>query len=449
MPEAVNQHHLSINTPSGRMNLINPLFNYTFHPQPSASDFPPSESLSKYHSTVRYPDANGNSQPQKANMQLEANAQALHDLTYQLIAEQSDYAPFSNTGYSDGRGGSYNSIENMHNAIHALVGQGGHMSIIPYSSFDPIFWLHHANVDRLIAIWQAIHPTSFTTAEVNQYGTYTDAPGAPEDVNTPLTPFHSDSSGTFYTSATARNTRTFGYTYPEITDWGLNASQISSNVRRNLNLLYNPTNSISARSLPAAHHHRPTHQQRSAPPTANSTSHNSTTATNASTSHQYSINIRVDKSALSQSFFVHFFLGAIPASPADWSWAPALIGSQTILHTASSLANEPNNSVTTYGQIPVNHALAAASGNTPTPPRLDPDDVVALLQEQLQWRVQTFDDRAVDVGCAELKSLKIFMVGRKVVREAGGDLFPEYGPLRLYREATMGKVGGLGEGEGM
>lgn len=33
-------------------------------------------------------------------------------MTYQLIAQTSSYAPFSNTGYSDGRGGQYNSIEN-------------------------------------------------------------------------------------------------------------------------------------------------------------------------------------------------------------------------------------------------------------------------------------------------------------------------------------------------
>ena len=69
---------------------------------------------------------------------------SLHTMTYQLIADQSSYAPFSNTGYTDGRGQHYNSLENMHNTIHGLVGNGGHMSSISYSSFDPIFWLHHA-----------------------------------------------------------------------------------------------------------------------------------------------------------------------------------------------------------------------------------------------------------------------------------------------------------------
>ena len=250
MPDPVNSPTISVNSPYGIMNIANPLCSYTFHPQPSAADFPLSDgTIAAYHSTVRYPSSSGQSQPDLANLQLEANAQAIQDATYQLIADQSNYAPFSNTGYTDGRGGSYNSLENMHNAIHSLVGHGGHMSYIPYSGFDPIFWLHHANVDRLFAIWQAIYPSSYTTAEVDAEGTFTNAPGETEDVNTPLTPFHSDTLGTLYTSATVRSTRPFGYTYPEVVDWAVNATQLSSNTRAALNNLYNPSGSISTRSL--------------------------------------------------------------------------------------------------------------------------------------------------------------------------------------------------------
>lgn len=277
MPDSVNSPMISVNSPHGAMNIVNPLYNYTFHPQPSAPDFPPSDGMiAKYHSTVRYPSASGQSQPGLANQQLEANAQAIQDATYQLIADQSNYPPFSNTGYTDGRGGSYNSLENMHNAIHSLVGNGGHMSYIPYSGFDPIFWLHHANVDRLFAIWQAIYPSSYTTAEVDAEGTFTNAPGETEDVNTPLTPFHSDSAGTLYTSATVQSTRPFGYTYPEVVDWGVNASQLSSNTRTALNKLYNPTGSISIRSL---------FDKRD----------NLTAPYTNVTEHQYYVNIRVPK----------------------------------------------------------------------------------------------------------------------------------------------------------
>lgn len=63
--------------------------------------------------------------------------------------------------------------------------------------------------------------------------------------NIELTPFHSDTRGTFYTSATARKTLTFGYTYPEVVDWGVSAAQLSANVRVAINKLYNPKGTIS------------------------------------------------------------------------------------------------------------------------------------------------------------------------------------------------------------
>lgn len=39
--------------------------------------------------------------------------------------------------------------------MHGVLGGGGHMSFPPYSSFDPVFTLHHCNVDRLLALWEA------------------------------------------------------------------------------------------------------------------------------------------------------------------------------------------------------------------------------------------------------------------------------------------------------
>ncbi|MFN0125291.1 MAG: tyrosinase family protein [Verrucomicrobiales bacterium] len=43
-----------------------------------------------------------------------------------------------------------------HNSGHRAV--GGTMASAS-SPADPIFWMHHANIDRLWAIWQAQHPT--------------------------------------------------------------------------------------------------------------------------------------------------------------------------------------------------------------------------------------------------------------------------------------------------
>jgi tyrosinase len=44
-----------------------------------------------------------------------------------------------------------------HNAIHNLIGGGtGWMGDPDLAALDPIFWLHHANIDRLWAEWQAV-----------------------------------------------------------------------------------------------------------------------------------------------------------------------------------------------------------------------------------------------------------------------------------------------------
>ena len=41
-----------------------------------------------------------------------------------------------------------------HGQVHVLVGgQGGLMSSVPTAAGDPIFWLHHCNIDRLWNVW--------------------------------------------------------------------------------------------------------------------------------------------------------------------------------------------------------------------------------------------------------------------------------------------------------
>jgi tyrosinase len=54
-----------------------------------------------------------------------------------------NYTVFSTDSLRD-RGGSYNSLEGLHNGIHGAVGgEWGHMTYTPWSAYDPIFWLHH------------------------------------------------------------------------------------------------------------------------------------------------------------------------------------------------------------------------------------------------------------------------------------------------------------------
>jgi tyrosinase len=48
------------------------------------------------------------------------------------------------------------SLEGVHDGVHVWV--GGTMSLIPTAPADPIFWMHHANIDRLWWQWQQAHP---------------------------------------------------------------------------------------------------------------------------------------------------------------------------------------------------------------------------------------------------------------------------------------------------
>jgi tyrosinase len=42
---------------------------------------------------------------------------------------------------------------NLHGSIHVRVGNTMGMGAVPWAANDPIFWLHHANIDRLWASW--------------------------------------------------------------------------------------------------------------------------------------------------------------------------------------------------------------------------------------------------------------------------------------------------------
>jgi len=62
--------------------------------------------------------------------------------------------------------GLVNPNASMHNGMHGWIGgPGGHMSGVSASPFDPLFYLHHCNIDRLWAMWQMDgHETDYPLA---------------------------------------------------------------------------------------------------------------------------------------------------------------------------------------------------------------------------------------------------------------------------------------------
>jgi tyrosinase len=83
----------------------------------------------------------------------------------------------------------------MHNLVHGWV--GGVLSpsdartkirgtmLLPTSPNDPVFFLHHANIDRLWAAWQATHPGKTYEPKSGYAGNNADTPMAPFGAVTP------------------------------------------------------------------------------------------------------------------------------------------------------------------------------------------------------------------------------------------------------------------------
>ncbi|KAF8602248.1 Di-copper centre-containing protein [Ceratobasidium sp. AG-I] len=123
-------------------------------------------------------------------------------------------------------------LEQPHNEIHLVIGGIGHMSDNDTSAFDPIFYLRHCNVDRLLAFWEHIYPDyvpgddGYLDADGKTRRQFTQSGGSwvetPDQVvngSTDLVPFRMDDGG-YWSSKTAHSltadSKPKYYTYPPI-----------------------------------------------------------------------------------------------------------------------------------------------------------------------------------------------------------------------------------------
>lgn len=95
------------------------------------------------------------------------------------------------------------------------------MADLETAGFDPVFFLHHANVDRLLAMFQAFKPSVYVESGVSTMGSYMYDKGMPLSISSPLWPFRIDAlsssdSGQLYTAIDVANTYKLGYYYDDI-----------------------------------------------------------------------------------------------------------------------------------------------------------------------------------------------------------------------------------------
>ncbi|ETS85736.1 hypothetical protein PFICI_03761 [Pestalotiopsis fici W106-1] len=307
------------------------------------------------------------------------------------------------------------SLECIHGSYHVCSGgTQGHMSEVLLAAFDPIFWFHHCNVDRLFAVWQSIYPDSWMQNE-----------------NVDLLPFRApatNGSSKYWTSQTARTTERFGYVYSDAQGaakdvqqqfknrygWSLRGANASgkppsdmaplnekvdaaqvfqfqyhtlpASISKTLTLI--PDQIAQQRTLIQADHDMPMG-----------------TAPNIDESkvdRQWYIDSVVQRLALNGTFTIYFFIGGVPGNdvaPAHYCLCPTLAGDMHIfaapVEACDNCGQHRDAAQLESGTVPINPILLdyKITGHLTD---LSPDRVRPFLLDNLRWRVVNGAGNLVD-----------------------------------------------------
>lgn len=365
----------------------------------------------------RCPEADGKSNQAVADKQV-ATFTTFKSLTFQAITQVTDFDEFTTQAWRFGQGPqAYTSVESMHNNIHNYVGTNdtvlkdpntkrlGNMTDVQASSFDPVFWLHHVNCDRLVAIWQALNTDPVIHAWESQTDRFTANAKTMEDGASRLEPWHKTASPSTADYFIANDTRqllsTFenGYYYPEtplelLQDPGKMKTYATQQIYR----LYAPSSLRGpVRKQPVVGNpvpiggQKPIHSTPQPPPPPPPPVGD--LLPNHTVSHWQAF-LRVKNFALTGTWAVHIFLGAVPTETSDWFMSKNRVGSVTMLSNRSrqhcqNCVSQAERGQLVTGTVPLTEALQERS--------VDPNDeqaVIKYLKDNLSWRVAKVRDNA-------------------------------------------------------
>ncbi|KAK4098585.1 Monophenol monooxygenase [Parathielavia hyrcaniae] len=477
-------------------SVSNPLHRFAFQPlNLPAGDL--SRQWSRLPTTVRHPNRmTGQSQDSRIAPILANELASLRSNVGLLLLSYTNFDAFSYNAWDPNTNpGEFGSVEDIHNELHDRIGGGGHMSSLEVSSYDPFFWLHHFNVDRLWAIWQDLNPDSYMSPRPAPYSTFSAMGGESQTQNTPLGPFWDKSGTKFWTSAEVKDTVTFGYAYPETQKWRFpDPGAYRAEIRRAVTALYG-TNVFANFVANVArrredHNLAVTAQAAHAKPDATAADDTKPPASDkpmlfgaqgvfkaaappapkaepaeeeegpipASLKHlapdntytEWVVNVRAQKHGLGASFRVLVFLGAFDeADPAGWDTEFNCVGRVSVLGRdpaetgCAKCVGDAAGELMVSGTVPLTSALLqdVVEGEVAG---LDAEHVVPHLREKLAWKVSMFDGEARDV--LEVPGLRVSVASTRVT--IGDDGLPDYsGEYTVWAEITDGKPAGLRQGE--
>ncbi|KAI9882625.1 MAG: mitochondrial inner membrane protein required for protein import [Watsoniomyces obsoletus] len=358
----------------------NPLYGYRFsNPQPSGSGLE--------GQTVRSADA---------DVFLEQSYPGRRQSTLDLFAIP-NYNDFSSQ------------CEGIHGTVHVLVGED--MGDVSSAAFDPIFWLHHCQVDRLMSMYQATHPD-----QVLQSGprseTFALGGEGPDDLSTPLYPFrHAD--GREWTSdeiKTADSTFKYGYAYPEVPQ-GRSGEDLRQFTAAAVNRLYGVEIDQSFQGEDSGVPETPTARR------------------------EWGATVEVNSEEIAGSHRILIYVGPHDKSNPDAAQDLAnLVGVAPIFTGPEQEAERQR--VINY-TVPLTPALVEKNI------ALRAANVIPTLSEQLYWRVEKVTNDHTTVPVTELKTLKVSVTSTVTeYSENETELLKKTRPLTHYKP-TEGKEGGL------
>ncbi|WPH01836.1 Hypothetical protein R9X50_00469000 [Acrodontium crateriforme] len=493
-PNSFTQPTVVVNGPNGEEIIGNPLYQFNIS-NPSANDPYTGEAFVVWDETLRYPTSETNpadSQNSVAQSYLNSAQPGNQESVYNLLSNCPSWSSFSNTGGAASQCSM--SIEGIHNNIHSLVGgipngnggTGGHMAYLPVAAFDPAFWVHHANVDRILALWQGVYGNEYGDgSQPIGYPTWTNEVHAVQDANSPLTPFFRNSNGDFHTTNSVKNWKDLNYDYPEFmaTDgsqqaienviaayYGPSASLTAgsiqvpkSNSNSSAQITSSQSNAITStamgynattfRSLATA---LPSYTKGSSGvsyptlslptvststgllPTGTSSVVSLPTSINnpnnaGTTQNQYVANIVADNNALNSTWRVYVFYGQPECSEDSYGLDNNLIGSVTMWshHHATELNGKD------YGAVPLTFTLQKLvdAGKIAN---MSPDVILPWLRQNLEWRIVSASG---EVSPDQVKGFSLSIYSAQSEIQSNGGL-PKWSPVQPQIGVTKGKNGG-------
>lgn len=324
----------------------------------------------------------------------------IQERLYNLVLGYENFNLFGSKGWDATQNTSYyDSIEAVHDIIHIYGGLGGHMTYVPLSAFDPLFWMHHATTDRLVTMWQVLNPDSWMTPMAATETSYNAPRGTVMTSTSPLTPFMRFADGTFWTSDDVRTTETFGYTYAD-TDPGLTArSNFHSDLVRKITDWYGASGfSTGSKRLQEKDLVRPRRSNRAPLPKSFKPDLKADVAgspirnpVKGEEHVQWVANVLVNVEALDGRFGIHFFIGQVPKDPKSWSTAANRVGTVDIVAMNRNTGSREK----IKGSVPLTRAMSKLVA-VDSLSSLDADSAEPFLRRWLSFHILGSDGREID-----------------------------------------------------